>query len=139
MLAQPASMATDKVSIHILDFTWVLQRSSATGPSSACAPDFLINSAQRGISLCMNFVSSSGELPTTSMPVAAIILSRTSGVLRILTISAFNRSTIAFGVPLGAYTACHAAISKPLTPASVHRRRVGCGARSASASSRRAT
>ena len=66
----------------------------------------------------MSFVSSSGVLATTSMPIVVCILSRVPASFRILTISVLSLSTIGFGVPFGAYTACHDTISKFLTPAS---------------------
>src|SRR5678815_5652054 len=77
-----------------------------------------MSAVQRGISLCMSFVSSSGELATTSIPIVSCIFWRVSGAFRIFTISPLSLSTIGLGVPLGAYTACQDDISKSLMPAS---------------------
>jgi hypothetical protein len=83
----------------------------------ACA-DFLTSAAQRGISLSISAASSAGLLPTTSMPSDWPSRCCTAGSFSARTTSAFRRCTTSFGVPRGAYSACHDTISKPLTPAS---------------------
>src|SRR5215475_1281908 len=74
---------------------------------------------------CMRFrpasvhcVTCSGGEPIGSSP-CAISLSRTPGSFTALTVSALNRSTIAFGVPAGAPIAAQVRHSNPGTPASV--------------------
>src|SRR5262249_28600901 len=73
---------------------------------------------QRAISDCRNSASSSGEpAPTGIMPISRM-RARTSFIATAALSSALSFATIAGGVRAGAITPCHAAASKPGTPAS---------------------
>ena len=91
----------------LLVVSWVLRRTSCT------------SSAQRGISRCISAVSSSGELPTISMPIWLAELLAHSGIFRIFTISALSRCDDRLAAcPSAHRSPATTTISKPGTPAS---------------------
>src|SRR5260221_10739123 len=96
-------------------------------PSVALMPSCLMTPAQRGISRSIALANSAGVPGMTSRPRSFSFL-RTSGCARIFTVSRFNRSMIAGGVPAGAIRPNHGTASKSAYPASIIVGRSGAAA-----------